>query len=76
MKPIRALGWSVMPQWHPTHDPRRGQVGKKDILRTSHWQVCKMLPLKQEGGGFPGGPAAKTLCSECRGASFDSWSGK
>ena len=30
MKPIKALGWSLVPQWRPKHDPRRGQVGKKD----------------------------------------------
>ena len=29
------------------------------------------------GGGedFPGGPVAKTLCSQCRGTRFDPWSG-
>ena len=35
---------------NPKHSPGRGQVGKKD---THHklvtWQVCKTLPLKQEG---------------------------
>ena len=24
---------------------------------------------------FPGGPVAKTLCSQCRGLGFDPWSG-
>ena len=24
---------------------------------------------------FPGGPAVKTLCSQCRGPGFDPWSG-
>ena len=24
---------------------------------------------------FPGGPVAKTLCSQCRGPRFDSWLG-
>lgn len=40
----RVLGWS------PKHSPGRGPVGKED---THHklvtWQVCKTLPLKQQG---------------------------
>ena len=26
-------------------------------------------------GDFPGGPVAKTPCSQCRGPGFDPWSG-
>lgn len=32
MKPIKALGQSLVPQWRPKHDPRKGQVGKKEHL--------------------------------------------
>ena len=31
--------------------------------------------LKVWPGDFPGGPVAKTLCSQCRGPGFDPWSG-
>ena len=30
---------------------------------------------KQDEGNFLGGPVAKTLCYQCRGPGFDSWSG-
>ena len=29
---------------------------------------------KNQWGDFPGGPAAKTLCSQCRGPRFNPWS--
>ena len=32
--------------------------------------VIKKMPPR----GFPGGPVAKTLCSQCRGPEFDPWS--
>ena len=33
-------------------------------------------PDQQGPGDFPGGPVAKTLCSQCRGPGFNPWSGK
>ena len=30
---------------------------------------------KKTSGDFPGGPAVKTPCSQCRGPGFDPWSG-
>uniref|UniRef100_A0A8B9YG45 Autoimmune regulator n=1 Tax=Bos mutus grunniens TaxID=30521 RepID=A0A8B9YG45_BOSMU len=33
------------------------------------------LPKRKPSWGFPGGPVAKTLCSQCRWPEFDPWSG-
>ena len=33
------------------------------------------IQLKDVEGDFPGGPMAKTLCSQCRVPRFDPWSG-
>ena len=30
---------------------------------------------KEKMKDFPGGPVAKTFCSQCRGPGFDPWSG-
>ena len=36
------------------------------------WHVAALnLPV----GDFPGGPVAKTLCSQCKGLRFKPWSG-
>ena len=34
-----------------------------------------MSTIKKAEGGFPGGPVANTLCSQCRGPGFDPWLG-
>ena len=28
--------------------------------------LCNVCMLKTKGGGFPGGPVAKAVCSQCR----------
>ena len=71
--PGLVLGATVAPQTR-SQEGSGGQ--ERHTWQNSHWQVCEMLPQKQEGGDFPGGPAAKILRSECRGAGFNSWSGK
>ena len=35
----------------------------------------KLLHIKPITGDFPGGPVAKTPCSQRRGPGFDPWSG-
>ena len=36
--------------------------------------VRDRLALQGGTGDFPGGPVARTLCSQCRGPGFDPWS--
>ena len=36
---------------------------------------CKLLLKTISFWDFPGGPVAKTPCSQCKGARFDTWSG-
>ena len=35
----------------------------------------KRVQKRTNPGDFPGGPVAKTLCSQCRGPGFNAWSG-
>ena len=37
--------------------------------------VRKLFTENSTGRDFPGGPAVKTLRSQCRGPGFDPWSG-
>ena len=49
-----------------------GKPNKASITLQSwrHFMVIKKMPPR----GFPGGPVAKMLCSQCRGPEFDPWS--
>ena len=37
-------------------------------------QMMKKIEKKDDRGYFPGGPAVKTLHSQCRGPEFNPWS--
>ena len=44
--------------------------------KESYSPVCNFKDIGDtEGRDFPGGPVAKTLCSQCRGPRFDPWLG-
>ena len=45
------------------------------MLRTSASFLEKILHNNVQMEDFPGGPVAKTACSQCRGPGFDSWLG-
>ena len=49
-----------------------GKPNKASITLQSwrHFMVIKKMPPR----GFPGGPVAKMLCSQCKGPEFDPWS--
>ena len=38
-------------------------------------EMVSKLQLKLPPGDFPGGPVAKTPCSQCKGPELDPWSG-
>ena len=42
-----------------------------------YFHLTLAYPTSRESGegDFPGGPVAKTPCSQCRGPGFDPWSG-
>ena len=51
---------------------RGWEVGSSCFMCTE-FQFCKIERTIERG--FPGGPVAKTLCSQCRGPGFNPWSG-
>ena len=55
--------------WKESYDKPRQCVKKQ-----RHHLADKGL-YSQSYGGFPGGPVAKTLRSQCRGPGFNPWSG-
>ena len=46
------------------------------MLRASAGFLEKILHNNVQTEDFPGGPVAKTPCSQCRGPGFDPWLGK
>ena len=45
------------------------------MLRASASFLEKILHNSVQVGDFPGGPVAKTLCSQCSGPGFNLWLG-
>ena len=81
-------GWVAAPGWAPPR-PCPSQEGKtlpsagQRTLKPT-WSLLNCLKTPTTNlltitiiitGDFPGGPVAKTLCSQCRGCRFHPWSG-
>ena len=49
---------------------RNTQIKRKTRYRSQ--KFCLSVPIRILLGGFPGGPVARTLCSQCRGARVSS----
>ena len=52
---------------------RRKEVGKVTLRDEGHGFEGQEKDAEINNRDFPGGPAAKTLCSQCRDPRFDPW---
>ena len=70
------LGTSLAVQWLRLHAPNAGGPGSMPGRGTrAHMAQLKILHNNVQTEDFPGGPVAKTPCSQCRGPGFDPWLG-
>ena len=70
-----------------SHKSKRTRWRENSAWEEMNWEGCLeeealdhlldiVVWLERQGKGFPDGPVAKTLRSQCRGPRFDPWSGK
>ena len=70
-----------------SHKSKRTRWRENSVREEMNWEGCLeeealdhlldiVVWLERQGKGFPDGPVAKTLRSQCRGPRFDPWSGK
>ena len=71
LKPCSRAGRLI--QSHPRG--RRKEVGKVTLRDEGHGFEGQEKDAEINNRDCPGGLAAKTLCSQCRGPRFDPWSG-
>ena len=69
LKPRSRAGRLI--QSHP--GGRRKEVGKVTLRDEGHGFEGQEKDAEINNRDFPGGPAAKTLCSQCRDPRFDPW---
>ena len=53
----------------------KGETIKASTMQESESMPSALAPTSQHWEGFPHGPVAKILHSQCRGPRFDPWSG-
>ena len=84
---VRKISWRTA--WQPTPVFLPGESHEQRSLAGYSLWGCKQSDTTEgtehththtsvkitEKRGFPGGPVAETLCSQCRGPRFDPWSG-